>query len=66
MNTIAAVIVLNGYLATAQRTIRQRTGDSGAGTVLEQVVIAVGLLAVAILAVAAITVAVQRRIAQIN
>ena len=66
MNTIAVFIVLNGYLATAQRTIRQRTANSEAGITLEQVVISVGLLGLAILAIAAITVAVQRRIALIN
>ncbi|MGV8966601.1 MAG: hypothetical protein ACOH2F_10000 [Cellulomonas sp.] len=66
MNTIAVFIVLSGYLATAQRTIRQRTADSEAGVTLEQVVITVGLLGLAILAIAAIAVAVNRRIALIN
>ena len=67
MNTLAALIVLNGYVATARRTVRDRTGDHEAGaSTLELVIIVLGLMAVATLLVVAITGAVQRRVDQIN
>ncbi len=67
MNTLAALIVLNGYVATARRTVRDRTGDPQAGaSTLELVIIVLGLMAVATLLVVAITGAVQRRVDQIN
>ena len=67
MNTFAALIILNGYLATARRTLHERAGAPDAGmTTLETVVVTVGLLTIATLAIIAITAAVQRRISQIN
>ncbi len=72
MNTLAALIVLNGYVATARRTVRQHTGAPGSGaseagaSTLELVIIVLGLMAVATLLVVAITGAVQRRVDQIN
>jgi heme/copper-type cytochrome/quinol oxidase subunit 2 len=67
MNTFAAVIVLSGYLAAAQRRFRERTGDPEAGlTTLEVAWLTVGLIVIAGLLVVAITAAVQRRINLIN
>ena len=67
MNTLAALIVLNGYVATARRTVRDRTGENDIGaSTLELVIIVLGLMAVATLLVVAITGAVQRRVDQIN
>ncbi|NMR19223.1 hypothetical protein [Cellulomonas fimi] len=67
MNTFAALIVIDGYLATARRTVRDRggTGDAGSST-LELVIIVLGLIAVATVLVVAITAAVQRRVDQIT
>lgn len=67
MNTIAALIVLRGFMAAARRTVRERypDGDVGAST-LELVIIVLGLIAVATMLVVAITFAVQRRVDQIN
>ena len=67
MNTIATLIVLQGYLATARRSVRERYGGSDVGaSTLELVIIILGLIAVATLLVVAITAAVQRRVDQIN
>ncbi|HEY3546973.1 MAG TPA: hypothetical protein VGK17_12920 [Propionicimonas sp.] len=67
MNTLAALIVLNGYLATLRRAVRTRVGDNDVGaSTLELVIIILGLIAVATLLVVAITAAVQRRVDQIN
>lgn len=67
MNTVATLIVLQGYLATIRRTARERHApdDVGAST-LELVIIVLGLIAVAGILVVAITAAVQRRVDQIN
>ena len=68
MNTYAALVILNGYIAGVRRTVRERTGpEPSAGSItLEQVIITLGLIAAAALLAAAITVAVQRRVNQIN
>jgi hypothetical protein len=67
MNTLAALIVLNGYVATLRREVRRRVGDNDVGaSTLELVIIILGLIAVATLLVVAITAAVQRRVDQIN
>ena len=68
MNTYAALVIINGYVASARRTVRARTGpDRTLGsTTLEQVVITLGLITVATILILAITAAVQRRIDQIN
>jgi hypothetical protein len=68
MNTYAALVILNGYIAAVRRTVRERTGpESSAGSItLEQVIITLGLIAAAALLAAAIAVAVQRRVNQIN
>lgn len=67
MNTLAALIVLNGYVATLRREVRRRVGDNDVGaSTLELVIIILGLIAVATLLVVAITAAVQRRVNQIN
>ena len=66
MDTIAALIILRGYTATARRTTRERYGDNDVGSTLELVIIILGLIGVATLLVVAITAAVQRRVDQIN
>ena len=67
MNTIAALIVLRGFIATARRTVRERHPDNDAGaSTLELVIIVLGLIAIATMLVVAITAAVQRRVDQIN
>jgi hypothetical protein len=68
MNTYAALVILNGYIAGARRTARERRGpEPSAGSItLEQVIITLGLIAAAALLAAAIAVAVQRRVNQIN
>lgn len=67
MNTIAALIVLRGFMATARRTVRERHPDNDVGaSTLELVIIVLGLIAVATILVVAITAAVQRRVDQIN
>jgi hypothetical protein len=67
MNALAALIVLNGYVATLRRGVRARVGDNDVGaSTLELVIITLGLIAVATLLVVAITAAVQRRVDQIN
>lgn len=67
MNTLAVLIVLNGYVATLRREVRTRVGDNDVGaSTLELVIIILGLIAVATLLVVAITAAVQRRVDQIN
>ena len=67
MNTLAALIFLNGYVATLRREVRRRVGDNDVGaSTLELVIIILGLIAVATLLVVAITAAVQRRVNQIN
>ena len=67
MNTLAALICLNGYVATLKREVRRRVGDNDVGaSTLELVIIILGLIAVATLLVVAITAAVQRRVNQIN
>lgn len=67
MNTLAALIVLNGYVATLRREVRTGIGDNDVGaSTLELVIIILGLIAVATLLVVAITAAVQRRVDQIN
>jgi hypothetical protein len=67
MNTIAALIVLRGFIATARRTVRERYPDNDVGaSTLELVIIVLGLIAVATILVVAITAAVQRRVDQIN
>lgn len=67
MNTIAALIVLRGFITTARRTVRERYADNDVGaSTLELVIIVLGLIAVATLLVVAITAAVQRRVDQIN
>lgn len=67
MNTLAVLIVLNGYVATLRRGVRTRVGDNDVGSsTLELVIIILGLIAVATLLVVAITAAVQRRVDQIN
>ena len=67
MHTIAALIVIDGYLLGARRWARSRAplGDAG-GATLEAVIITLGLIAVAGLLVFAITAAVQRRVDQIT
>ena len=67
MNTLAALVILNGLIARARRGVRERfpDGDVGAST-LELVIIVLGLMAIATLLVVAITAAVQRRVDQIN
>ena len=60
--------VVAGYLDSARRTVRNRSGhdtEAGAST-LELVIITLGLIAVATLLVVAVTAAVQRRVDQIN
>ena len=67
MNTLAALIVLNGYVATLRRKVRTRVGDNDVGaSTLELVIIILGLIAVATLLVVAITAVVQLRVDQIN
>ena len=66
MNTIATLIILKGYVATARRTIRSRLGNDVGASTLELVIIVLGLIAVATLLVVAITAAVQRRVDKIN
>lgn len=67
MNTFAALIVINGYLATTRRQVRDRFGDDDVGaSTLELVIIILGLIAIATMLVVAITSAVQRRVDQIN
>ena len=67
MNTIAALIILRGYAATARRTAHERYGDNEIGaSTLELVIIILGLIAVATMLVVAITAAVQRRVDQIT
>lgn len=67
MNTFAALVILNGYMATLRREVRDRLGDNDVGaSTLELVIIVLGLIAVATLLVVAITAAVQRRVDQIN
>ncbi len=67
MNTLAALIVLRGFIATARRTVRERYADNDVGaSTLELVIIVLGLIAVATILVVAITAAVQRRVDQIN
>ena len=66
MNTIATLIILKGYVATARRTIRSRIGNDAGASTLELVIIVLGLIAVATLLVVAITAAVQRRVDKIN
>ena len=66
MNTIATLIILKGYVATARRTIRLRLGNDVGASTLELVIIILGLIAVATLLVVAITAAVQRRVDKIN
>jgi len=67
MNTLAVLIVLNGYVATLRREVRTRVGDNDVGaSTLELVIIILGLIAVATMLVVAITAAVQRRVDQIN
>ncbi|MCB2178204.1 MAG: hypothetical protein KQH57_20540 [Actinomycetales bacterium] len=67
MHTIAALIIIDGYLLGARRWARTRTplGDAG-GVTLEAVIITLGLITVAGLLVFALTTAVQRRVDQIN
>lgn len=67
MPTLAALILLTGYVDGARRRIRDRysTNDLGA-TTLELVIIILGLIAVATILVVAITAAVQRRVNQIT
>lgn len=67
MNTIAALIVLRGLVATTRRAARDRHADNDVGaSTLELVIIILGLIAVATILVVAITAAVQRRVNQIN
>jgi hypothetical protein len=67
MSTFTALVILNGYLAAARRTVRERLPDNDIGaTTLELVIIILGLIAVATLLVVAITAAVQRRVDKIN
>lgn len=67
MNTFAALVILNGYVATLRRGVRDRLGDNDTGaSTLELVIIVLGLIAVATLLVVAITAAVQRRVDQIT
>ena len=67
MNTIAALIVLRGFIATARLNVRERYVDNDVGaSTLELVIIVLGLIAVATMLVVAITAAVQRRVDQIN
>ena len=67
MNTIAALIILRGIVATTGRSVRERYADNDVGaSTLELVIIILGLIAVATLLVVAITAAVQRRVDQIN
>ncbi|MCB2175752.1 MAG: hypothetical protein KQH57_08085 [Actinomycetales bacterium] len=67
MSTIAALIVLRGFIATARRTARERYADNDVGaSTLELVIIVLGLIAMATMLVVAITAAVQRRVDQIN
>ena len=68
MNTYAVLVILNGYVAAARRTVRERTGpEPTAGSItLEQVIITLGLIAAALLAVGVIAAAVKRRLDQIN
>ncbi|WP_448060641.1 hypothetical protein [Cellulomonas hominis] len=67
MHTLAALIILNGYVATLRREVRTRlpNNDVGAST-LELVIIILGLIAIATMLVVAVTAAVQRRVDQIN
>jgi hypothetical protein len=67
MSTFTALVILNGYLAAARRTVRERLpGNDIGATTLELVIIILGLIAVATLLVVAITAAVQRRVDKIN
>ena len=67
MNTIAALIILRGLVATTRRSVRERYPDNDVGaSTLELVIIILGLIAVATMLVVAITAAVQRRVDQIN
>jgi len=67
MNTFAALVILNGFIARARRGVRERFPDDDVGaSTLELVIIVLGLIAVATLLVVAITAAVQRRVDQIN
>ena len=67
MNTFAALVILNGFIARACRSVRERFPDDDIGaSTLELVIIVLGLIAVATLLVVAITAAVQRRVDQIN
>ena len=67
MNTLAALIVLRGFVATTRHAVRERYADNDIGaSTLELVIIILGLIAVATLLVVAITAAVQRRVDQIN
>ena len=67
MNTIAALIIVRGLVATTRRSVRQRYADNDVGaSTLELVIIILGLIAVATMLVVAITAAVQRRVDQIN
>jgi len=67
MSTLVAMIVLQGYIASCRRWVREHApdGDVGAST-LELVIIILGLIAIATLLVVAITAAVQRRVDQIT
>ncbi|EYR65313.1 hypothetical protein N866_00165 [Actinotalea ferrariae CF5-4] len=67
MNTFAALVILNGYVATLRREVRARLSDNDVGaSTLELVIIVLGLIAVATMLVVAITMAVQRRVDQIT
>ena len=67
LHTLAALTVLQGYVTSARRAVRRRSGDDDVGaSTLELVIIVLGLIAVATLLVIAITAAVQRRVDQIT
>ena len=59
--------VLTGYAYGARRAVRERLGPlDDTGTVLEQVIIILGLITLAVALVAVVTVAVNRRLDQIT
>lgn len=69
MTAFAAIVLINGYIATARTKIRDRfsDGDPDAGfTTLEAAVMTLGLILIAGVFVAVITAAVNRRLDQIT
>ena len=67
MNTLAALIILDGYLLASRRRLREATAarDIGA-TTLELVILILVLAAVATALALVLRAAVQRRLDQIN